>query len=134
MSDARLESQETRVVVLGEFLGAGKSTALLRIARMLDVRAPSIGIITNDQSNDLVDTVLLRSPANSRSFTAQLAPAHTGRRLLIENVPWQRARSGGRWGQALSSRRSRYGPEAFRRTRWGRRSTRALSGDHGTTL
>jgi len=50
----------TRMILLGGFLGAGKSTALLHLAQRLEARRLRTGIITNDQAEDLVDTALFR--------------------------------------------------------------------------
>lgn len=47
-------------VMIGGFLGAGKTTALARLARMLTDRGHRVGLITNDQSSGLVDTAILR--------------------------------------------------------------------------
>jgi len=48
-------------VMVGGFLGAGKTTAVARLARHLAGRGLSVGLITNDQSTGLVDTRLLRT-------------------------------------------------------------------------
>ncbi|MDP6929394.1 MAG: GTP-binding protein [Planctomycetota bacterium] len=50
-----------RYIMVGGFLGAGKTTAIARFARHLTDRGLRVGLITNDQSTGLVDTVLLRS-------------------------------------------------------------------------
>ncbi len=50
-----------RYLMLGGFLGAGKTTAISRLARTYMDRGLSIGIVTNDQATDLVDTNSLRS-------------------------------------------------------------------------
>jgi Ni2+-binding GTPase involved in maturation of urease and hydrogenase len=47
--------------MVGGFLGAGKTTALLRAAESLTARGLRVGLITNDQSGGLVDTALARS-------------------------------------------------------------------------
>ncbi len=52
---------KARYVVIGGFLGAGKTTALERLARVLTERGQRVGLITNDQSQGLVDSALLRS-------------------------------------------------------------------------
>ena len=46
-------------VMIGGFLGAGKTTAILAMAKMLKKRGLSAGLITNDQSVGLVDTAVL---------------------------------------------------------------------------
>ncbi len=50
-----------RFVMLGGFLGAGKTTALLRLARHYAEKNLRVGIITNDQAEGLVDTLTFRS-------------------------------------------------------------------------
>lgn len=45
-----------RFVLVGGFLGSGKTTALLRLARMYAQRGKRVGIIANDLSEGLVDT------------------------------------------------------------------------------
>ena len=48
-------------VMVGGFLGAGKTTALLRLAEHLTARRRRVGLITNDQSSGLVDTAIVAS-------------------------------------------------------------------------
>jgi len=48
-------------MMVGGFLGAGKTTAVLVIGKLLKEKGLSVGLITNDQSIGLVDTALLRS-------------------------------------------------------------------------
>lgn len=48
----------TRLILLGGFLGAGKTTVLLRAARMLTDKGYRVGYVTNDQGAELVDTAL----------------------------------------------------------------------------
>jgi G3E family GTPase len=50
-----------RYIMVGGFLGAGKTTAILRLAEALERRGTRIGLITNDQSVGLVDTTMLAS-------------------------------------------------------------------------
>lgn len=45
-----------RYIMIGGFLGAGKTTAILKLARQLKSQGQRVGLITNDQSIDLVDT------------------------------------------------------------------------------
>jgi G3E family GTPase len=47
--------------MIGGFLGAGKTTAVARLARLLADRGLRVGLIANDQSSGLVDTAILRS-------------------------------------------------------------------------
>ena len=48
-------------IMVGGFLGAGKSTALARLAEHLTAAGQRVGLITNDQGAGLVDTQSLRS-------------------------------------------------------------------------
>jgi Ni2+-binding GTPase involved in maturation of urease and hydrogenase len=50
-----------RFIMIGGFLGAGKTTTLGRLARFYMDRGQQVGIVTNDQAEDLVDTQSLRS-------------------------------------------------------------------------
>ncbi len=46
-------------LMVGGFLGAGKTTAILKLARKLTAQGLRVGLITNDQSVGLVDTAVL---------------------------------------------------------------------------
>ncbi|MCC7352480.1 MAG: cobalamin biosynthesis protein P47K [Anaerolineae bacterium] len=48
------------IALVGGFLGAGKTTFLLQVARRLSAQGRRVGIITNDQGEGLVDTALVR--------------------------------------------------------------------------
>jgi len=50
-----------RFVMIGGFLGAGKTTTIARLARHYMAQGLSVGIVTNDQTTDLVDTNSLRA-------------------------------------------------------------------------
>lgn len=50
-----------RYIMIGGFLGAGKTTTLSRLARHYMDQNLRVGIVTNDQASDLVDTNTLRS-------------------------------------------------------------------------
>ena len=54
-------SKPIRFVMVGGFLGAGKTTTLARLARHYTGQGLKVGIVTNDQAADLVDTKSLRS-------------------------------------------------------------------------
>ena len=58
MSDIKAKA---KYIMIGGFLGAGKTTAVLRLAEHLQSRGLRIGMITNDQSFGLVDTAMLGS-------------------------------------------------------------------------
>src|SRR5207245_4405524 len=49
-----------RFIMLGGFLGAGKTTAMARLAKHYMTQGRRVGIVTNDQAQDLVDTHSLR--------------------------------------------------------------------------
>lgn len=50
----------TRLVLVGGFLGAGKTTTIGQLARVYTGMGRRVGIITNDQATNLVDTQTLR--------------------------------------------------------------------------
>lgn len=54
-------TQPARYLMIGGFLGAGKTTAVAQLARHLTDRGRRVGLITNDQGRELVDTKMLRS-------------------------------------------------------------------------
>jgi G3E family GTPase len=47
--------------MIGGFLGAGKTTAVAKLAQRLTERGLKVGLITNDQGRELVDTQMLRA-------------------------------------------------------------------------
>jgi Ni2+-binding GTPase involved in maturation of urease and hydrogenase len=49
-----------RMIFVGGFLGAGKTTLLAQAAGRLVRRGRRVGLITNDQARDLVDTAILQ--------------------------------------------------------------------------
>lgn len=49
----------TRLILVGGFLGAGKTTLLWEAARRIMDSGKRVGLITNDQAPDLVDTAIL---------------------------------------------------------------------------
>lgn len=52
---------KAKYIMVGGFLGAGKTTAILRAAQQLRAQGLRVGLITNDQSYGLVDTAMLSS-------------------------------------------------------------------------
>jgi G3E family GTPase len=50
-----------RFIMIGGFLGAGKTTTIARLAAHFREQGKNVAIVTNDQAADLVDTLLLRS-------------------------------------------------------------------------
>ena len=50
-----------RFAMLGGFLGAGKTTALARLAAHYTSQGRKVGLVTNDQAQNLVDTLSLRA-------------------------------------------------------------------------
>ena len=47
--------------MIGGFLGAGKTTSVAALAQHLSDQGQKVGLITNDQGRELVDTTMLRS-------------------------------------------------------------------------
>ncbi|MBI3820240.1 MAG: cobalamin biosynthesis protein P47K [Planctomycetes bacterium] len=54
-------NSKTVFCIVGGFLGAGKTTAVLQLARRLQSTGRRVGVITNDQAPGLVDTAVFRS-------------------------------------------------------------------------
>jgi len=52
---------KARYIMIGGFLGAGKTTAVGKLANRLADQGVRVGLITNDQGRNLVDTTMLRS-------------------------------------------------------------------------
>ena len=52
---------KARYIMIGGFLGAGKTTAVGKLAARLTAQGLRVGLITNDQGRNLVDTAMLRS-------------------------------------------------------------------------
>ena len=55
------DQRPIRFVMIGGFLGAGKTTTIGRLAKTYQDQGLKVGIVTNDQASDLVDTNMLRS-------------------------------------------------------------------------
>jgi len=55
---AENRSGRARYVMIGGFLGAGKTTSILKFAQWLTERGLRVGLVTNDQGGSLVDTAL----------------------------------------------------------------------------
>ena len=51
--------KSTRLILVGGFLGAGKTTLLWEAARRIMDNGQRVGLITNDQAPELVDTAIL---------------------------------------------------------------------------
>ena len=52
--------KQIKLIFTGGFLGSGKTTALAALAKRLVQSGKRVGFITNDQSENLVDTVIVR--------------------------------------------------------------------------
>ena len=61
---------KARYIMLGGFLGAGKTTAVAALAQHLTAKGLRVGLITNDQGSELVDTAMLRA----RGFATEEIP------------------------------------------------------------
>jgi G3E family GTPase len=55
-----MSSTKARYIMIGGFLGAGKTTTVGKLAHYLSDQGLKVGLITNDQAGSLVDTKLLR--------------------------------------------------------------------------
>ena len=53
--------EKARYIMIGGFLGSGKTTAVGKLARRLSDQGYRVGLITNDQGRNLVDTTMLRA-------------------------------------------------------------------------
>lgn len=61
---------KARYIMIGGFLGAGKTTCVAKLARHLVSQGLRVGLITNDQGSELVDTAMLRA----RGFATEEIP------------------------------------------------------------
>ncbi len=52
---------QARYIMIGGFLGSGKTTSVAHLAQHLKTQGLKVGLITNDQGSELVDTAMLRS-------------------------------------------------------------------------
>ena len=52
--------RNTRIILVGGFLGAGKTTLIGQAARRFLQQGKKVGLIVNDQAANLVDTAVLR--------------------------------------------------------------------------
>src|SRR3977135_4473125 len=60
-SEIRNQKSKARYIMIGGFLGAGKTTAVAALAQHLTQAGLRVGLITNDQGSELVDTAMLRA-------------------------------------------------------------------------
>ena len=60
-SAIRNPQSKARYIMIGGFLGAGKTTAVAALAQRLTEQGLRVGLITNDQGSELVDTATLRA-------------------------------------------------------------------------
>lgn len=63
-------SDKAQYYMIGGFLGAGKTTAVAALAQHLTAAGLRVGLITNDQGSELVDTSMLRA----RGFATEEIP------------------------------------------------------------
>ncbi len=64
------QNQKARYIMIGGFLGSGKTTAVAALALQLSGQGLRVGLITNDQGSELVDTAMLRA----RGFATEEIP------------------------------------------------------------
>ncbi len=57
--------QKTQVILVGGFLGAGKTTLVAKATERLVRQGKRVGLITNDQAANLVDTAILKAASSS---------------------------------------------------------------------
>lgn len=50
-----------KLILLGGFLGAGKTTTMIKTARVLEKKGYQVALVTNDQGKELIDTELART-------------------------------------------------------------------------
>lgn len=55
------DKMSPKYIMVGGFLGAGKTTTIARLAKDFVLQGKRVAIVTNDQASDLVDTHSLRS-------------------------------------------------------------------------
>lgn len=60
----------SKVILLSGFLGAGKTTTMIRAAKMMEAAGKKVAIVTNDQGSALIDTALGR---NSGLWTEEVS-------------------------------------------------------------
>ena len=60
-STTPMAGSKARYIMIGGFLGAGKTTAVGQLAKRLSAEGRRVGLITNDQGRNLVDTAMLKS-------------------------------------------------------------------------
>ena len=54
-------TKKTDLVLVGGFLGAGKTSLLFEMAKRLNKQGKKVGLITNDQASEIVDTSFLET-------------------------------------------------------------------------
>jgi G3E family GTPase len=57
--------RQPHVILLGGFLGAGKTTLIASLVRHFGQAGQKVGVVTNDQADNLVDTGLLKTQSSS---------------------------------------------------------------------
>ena len=81
-----------RYIMIGGFLGAGKTTAVGKLAKWLKERGTRVGLITNDQGRNLVDTTILRSQGFATEeipggcFCCRFNSLVDASKLLMQNI------------------------------------------------
>jgi G3E family GTPase len=92
-SDEALKAK-ARYIMVGGFLGAGKTTSIARLAQWHANKGARVGLITNDQGSHLVDTTMLAA----RGFAVKEIPGgcfccrfnslvDAAKRLTVESRP-----------------------------------------------
>ncbi|HEX7862052.1 MAG TPA: GTP-binding protein [Verrucomicrobiae bacterium] len=85
------QAKKPRFILIGGFLGAGKTTSILQLAQRLGPTAGTLGVITNDEGTQLVDTPQLRTAGfiveeiSGGTFASQMSPFVEAIRRLIDS-------------------------------------------------
>lgn len=72
-NDSGVEGAKPRLILLGGFLGAGKTTLIGALAQELQVRGLRVGLITNDQGQGLLDTDSARLHARDAADVREIS-------------------------------------------------------------
>ena len=93
-------SSESKLILVGGFLGAGKTTLIGRMIRMLAEKGTPSGVITNDQAAGLVDTKMME--ASGAQSVSEVAGGCFCCRLeqLVETLQAQQEAAAGSVSQA----------------------------------
>ncbi|MDZ7580572.1 MAG: GTP-binding protein [Deltaproteobacteria bacterium] len=75
-------NKPVKLIFTGGFLGSGKTTALGALAKRIMTKGLRLGIITNDQSGNLADTLIAQAVERFRN-----SYGHPGTPVLQPGIP-----------------------------------------------